>query len=218
MGSYLTPANMSAAGTGASALGSIMQGVAASRSDKFNAEVDAQNAVIAKQEAAWTGAVGESDVGIQGLKTRQTVGNIKAEQAGNGVDVNTGSAVDVRKSAAEEGMQSAMNIRSSAARQAYGLEVGATSDQNNAALAKSAGKNALIAGIQGAGNDILKTTTNPNSALYAGSTAGGPTGGDSAANATDVASMSSDEIGVNNGVLSGQTSYAPTLTNSLFGY
>ena len=206
------PSTMMALNTGASALGSIQQGVAASKADKYNAQVATQNAALAKQNAAWEGAIGESDVGLQGLKTRQDVGDIKAAIAGHGVDVNTGSAKAVQNSAAELGKLSAMNIRSQAARQAYGFETQATGFQNESALDKSKAGNDLIAGLQGAGAAASKGANELN--FYGASQPSSPTGGDTA---VDASTLSGQEIGVNNGVLSGQTGSSPILTQSLFG-
>lgn len=215
MGSYLTPQNMAIGSTGASALGSIMQGVSASKSDKYNAQIALQNAALAKQNAAYAGAIGESDVGIQGLKTRQDVGDIKAAEAGHGVDVNTGSAKAVQNSASELGMQSAMNIRSQAARQAYGFETQETGFQNEATLDKSKAGNDLIAGLQNAGTAAAKGANELN--IY------GPIGGDTAAKYD--ASSAEDQVAADvnagdtqGGFLSSATGKLPSsVTQSLFG-
>lgn len=212
MGTYLTPTNMAAAGTGTSALGSIMQGVSASKSDKYNAQIAAENAKLATQNAALEGAVGESDVGIQGLKTRQDVGDIKAAEAGHGVDVNTGSAKAVQNSASELGMQSAMNIRSQAARQAYGLETQSVGFQNESALDKSKAGNDLIAGLQGASAAAAKGANELN--MYGT----GPTGGDAKYRASSPADQVAADVDGDSGFLSSQTGKLPaSVTQSLFG-
>ncbi len=123
-----------AASLGMSALGSIAQGQQQSASAKYNAQIAENNAKIAAQNATFAGEEGAVNTEIAQQKTRSNVADIKVAQAANGVNVNTGSAVDVRASAAELGELNAMNIRSNAARQAYGYQTQAASDKAQAAL------------------------------------------------------------------------------------
>ena len=134
-----------------SALGSIAQGQQQAASAKYNASVAANNAQIATQNANLIGAEGNANAGVEGQKTRANVGAIKASQAANGIDINSGSAVDVRSSAAELGELNAINIRSQAARAAYGQQTQAASDTAQAALDKQQAGYAAEAGVtQGA--------------------------------------------------------------------
>lgn len=130
-------ANATMQGAKAAAQGDILAGQAASQSDIFNAGVAETNAQILKQGATWAGQAGEGDAGISEMKTRAAVGGIKAEQAAAGVDVNVGSAVDVRASEAAKGMQDALTIRANAAKQAYGLQTQAAGETAQAGLYKS---------------------------------------------------------------------------------
>lgn len=163
---------LTALGAGGSAIGDIMAGVTASKADKYNAKVALQNAKLATQNAALEGGIGEANYGMAGLKTQQEVGGIKAAQAGRGVDVNSGSAKAVQSSQAEMGMLNQANIRSNAARAAYGFEVQATGFQNQAALDKAKGSADIMGGISQAGAGLLKGAG--TLAEYGG----GPTGGD----------------------------------------
>ncbi len=187
MGSFLSPTNMTAIGGGVGALGNIMGGVAASKSDKYNAKVAEENAALAKQNAALEGAIGESNVGLQGLKTRQTFGEAKVANAAHGVDVNTGSAKAVQSSISELGQLSASNIRADAARQAYGFEVKALGFENDANLDRAKAGYDMQAGEMGAGTALLKGAGQLN--LYQGGD--GPTA-DSAAKY--VASSAADQV------------------------
>ncbi len=56
------------------------------------------------------------------MKTRGQVGAIEASQAASNITVGSGSAVDVRSSAAEMGELDALTIRSNAEKQAYGYQ------------------------------------------------------------------------------------------------
>ena len=145
----------SAVSTGLGFIGSIMQGKAASNAANYNAEIARQNAQIDRQKAQWAGQAGEVQAAAQEQKTRATVGAIKAAQAAGNIDVNTGSAVDVRSSAAELGELDAINIRSNAARVAYGYNVEATGQQNQATLDTSAAKSDLLAGYMGGATTLL---------------------------------------------------------------
>lgn len=140
---------------GVRAVGDIYSSQAQAASAGFNAKIADQNAKLATQNAEWTGAEGEQKVGLAGLQGQQIAGKIKVAQAANGVDVNSGSAVAVQKSSAEMSMLNEMNIRSNAARQAYGYESQAVSDQAQAALDRSAQSKDKIAGYIGATGSLL---------------------------------------------------------------
>ncbi len=119
-----------------SALGSIQAGRQASASAKYNAAVQQNNAAVAKQNATFAGQEGAANAANEQQKTRAAIGSIRASQAANGIDVNKGSAVDVRSSAAELGELNAITIRSNAARQAYGFQTQASSDMAQSKLDK----------------------------------------------------------------------------------
>lgn len=137
------------------AISSIKQGNAEAAAANYNAQVSANNAAIANKNAEYAGAEGEAAVQQQQLKTRAEVGAIKANQAAAGVDVNQGSPVDVRSSAAELGELNAITVRSNAARQAYGYQTEAASDLGQAALDKSQASNDKSAGYINAGTTLL---------------------------------------------------------------
>ncbi len=120
-------------GTVASALGAIQQGQAAKKSANYNAQIQEHNAEIAQNNATLAGREGAANAAIEQQKARANVAGIKAAQAANGVDVNTGSAVDVRSSAAELGELNAITVRSNAVKQAYGYQTQAASDKAQAA-------------------------------------------------------------------------------------
>lgn len=145
-----------------SAVGSIEKGQASSAAAKYNAGIAQNNATIAQQNATFAGQEGEQNAAIAEGKTRAQVGAITAAQAANGVEVNSGSALDVRSSAAELGELNAINIRANAARQAYGFQTEATSDQAQAQLNKSQAQSDSTAGYIGAGSTLLSAAGNKN--------------------------------------------------------
>lgn len=144
------------AGGIAGAAGSIQQGYASAGAANYNAKIAEQNAALATQNAGIAGAEGEQAYGMEGIKSAQTQGNIKVAQAANNVDVNSGSAKQVQRSQAVMSALSEANIRSNAARQAYGFETQATSDMAQSALYKSQAKQDIAAGFTGAGISIAK--------------------------------------------------------------
>jgi hypothetical protein len=139
-------------------VGSIMQGQAASAAAGYNAQVAANNAKISTQNAQFAGAEGEQNVAAATAKTRAQVGATVASQGASGVDVNSGSAVDTRESEAKLGMLNALNIRSQAARQAYGFETQSAAFTGQQSLAKAEASNDTTAGYLNAGATVLGGT------------------------------------------------------------
>lgn len=159
------------AATGASAItgaiGAEKQASAEAASANYSAQVAENNNVLAQQNAKTAVAEGAVAQANQGMKTRAAVGGIKAAQAANNIDVNSGSAVDVRSSAASTGQLNALTIRSDAARTAYGYETQGISyqaqaglDRAQAGFAKQAGNigavSSLLGGASSAGNMYAK--------------------------------------------------------------
>lgn len=141
------------AAAGLQAAGQISQGRAASEAASYSAQVAENNAKIATQNARMAGAEGDQNTAAAELKNKAQMGSILAAQGANGVDVNSGSAVAVRQSAAELGQLNASNIRANAARQAYGYETQAAADTGQAAVDRSTAKNDMTGGlISGAGS------------------------------------------------------------------
>ena len=145
----------SVAGAGMDAMGAARSGEAASEAAGYNAQVQTQQAQIENQNATWAAQAGEAQAGAQQQKTRAQVGAIKAAEAADNLDVNSGSAVDVRSSAAALGELSALNIRSNAAKQAYGYQTQSWSDQAQANLDQADAAYSAQAGEIGAGADLL---------------------------------------------------------------
>jgi hypothetical protein len=147
-------------GAGLSAVGSLSQAAAESGASKYNASIESQNANIAKNNAAIAGQAGEAQAFMQQERTRSLVGQIKANQAASGIDVNQGSAPEVRSSAASLGELDAMQIKSNATRQAYGYNVQSASDTASSGLSQYEASNANTAGAIGAASTFLGGTGN----------------------------------------------------------
>ena len=143
------------AGTAISAFGKMQEGEATSQAYAYKAQVAANNAAIARQKGVMDIQSGEIAAVNQGLKTRAKVGSEKATQGAAGIDVNSGSAVDVRAGTEEIGMLDSLTIRSDAAKKAWSDEVQAGSDEAQGQLDKMAGEQAETAGYIGAAGSLL---------------------------------------------------------------
>lgn len=113
------------------------------------------NAEISEGNAASTMAAGESEAERFGMKAKADAGAIKTHQAASGVDINSGSAVDVQDSHRALSMFDTMTIKSNAAREAYGFKVKALDFRNEAAMAKARANSAMIAGVFNATSSLL---------------------------------------------------------------
>lgn len=153
---FSTAANIaSLAAAGIGAFGAIEQGAAASAAAKANANLSRQNAKINRENAEIASQSGDQRAAMSEQKTRAYVGAIKTNQGASGVDVNTGSALDVQSSAAQLGELDALTVRSNATREAYGYKVQAEDQDFQASLDDAQAKNAGTAGYIGAASTFL---------------------------------------------------------------
>lgn len=120
-----------------SGIGAISQGNAAAASAGYNAQVAANNAKIATQNAQFAAAEGEQNTAAMSAKTRAIVGATLANQGASGIDINSDSSINVRESEAKLGMLDALNVRSEAARKAYGFQTESAAFKGQQGLYKS---------------------------------------------------------------------------------
>jgi hypothetical protein len=132
---------------------------------QINSKIDLQNADYARNQ-------GEIQATQFGLKEAQTEGNIKVAQAASGLDVNSGSAVDVQRSQHTLGQMDMTQIRSNAAKTAYDYDVKSVADLNQSTLDVMGGQNAIVAGQYQADASILGSVGSVASKWNSGSTAG----------------------------------------------
>lgn len=121
-------------GAAISALSGVSSGIAASKQASYEAQVAANNATIARQNANYATAAGQQQSFIQGLRERQQAQGVTAGIAAGNINVNSGSAADVRISQAEIGQEDVETVRQRAALQAYGYRTQATSYQAESQL------------------------------------------------------------------------------------
>lgn len=135
---------------GLQSYGQLFEGNAQADAAKYNAYIQRQNAAIATTNQNIASQSGAEQASLSEQRTRATSGAIQANQGASGVDVNSGSAVDTRQSAAEIGELDALTIRSNATREAYGYENQAVSDTAQANLDTAEAKNDITASEIGA--------------------------------------------------------------------
>jgi hypothetical protein len=150
-----TSLGLTALGGVTGALGAIQQGKAQAASARFNAAVAGINAQQAERNAQMASEAGMAQAAMRERQTRAEVGQLKANQAASGIDVNSGSALDVRSSAAELGELDALTVRSNATKEAYGYSTQANSFRNEAGLENAEAENDETAGNVGAASTLL---------------------------------------------------------------
>jgi hypothetical protein len=82
------PITMMMVGTGVSAFGSLMQGQSQAQSSEYNAAIQRQNAIIAQQQS-------QAAVEAQQRNAARTIGTMVANYGASGVQVDSGSPLDV---------------------------------------------------------------------------------------------------------------------------
>lgn len=142
-------------GTAISAYGAYSAGVTGKAVANYQAAVANNNATIAKQNADYATEAGNAKAQQQELTTRALIGSEISGQASSGLDVNSGSAVDVRRSAAALGTLSELNIRNNAAREAYGFTSQGSNYTAEAGLDTAKGSAALTSGELSAAGTLI---------------------------------------------------------------
>ncbi|MEI6282426.1 MAG: hypothetical protein WCP82_06890 [Alphaproteobacteria bacterium] len=142
------------------AQGTLIQGQAQNDASQYQAQVARNNAQIANDNADYVLRAGETDMATQNLKGRAHLGAVKAAQAANGVDVNTGSAVDVRAGEATGARQDVLTTQNNAILKAYGYRSQAANDLAQAGLDERTGAAALKgAQISASGSGLAQAGT-----------------------------------------------------------
>lgn len=170
-----------AAAAGIQAYGQLQQGKSQNAMYQYQAGVADVNATIAKQNADFSRAAGETEAEKSAMQTRQVLGKIRTGQGASGLDVNTGTNLKVQTSQADVGAHDVDVIRSNAARRAYGYEVEAYNKKTQGELYRYAGANAKRASkiaalgsiVGGAANVAGKWTQASQAGALGSSSSGG---------------------------------------------
>lgn len=146
---------LGAVGTITSAASAAQSAAATQQAASYQAQVAENNALVAQQQAKLAAASGEQQAADTGLTARAKVGALKAAEAASNVDVNTGSNVDVRSSAAELGQLNTLTTLSNAAQKVYGYQTQATQETAQAGLYSMEASNAAASAPLSVGASLL---------------------------------------------------------------
>lgn len=145
-------ATIALAGTALAATGAVVGGIEQGQAAHYQAQVARNNAIIEQQNAGYTASAAASQTEQEGLKERGKLAAVRAAEAANGLDVNSGSPADVQESERLIGRLDTETVSNNAALQAYGFQTRATSDEAQARLDQREATGDVLAGVvKGAG-------------------------------------------------------------------
>jgi hypothetical protein len=117
------PVSLGLIGAAVSAGGSVMGGLSQASASHYQAEVARNNAQTEAQNASHASAATADAAEQQSLKGANRQAAVKGALAANGVDVNSGSAVNVEASDREQAKLDTLNTESNGQQQVYGYRV-----------------------------------------------------------------------------------------------
>ena len=147
------------AGTAASAAGTVEGGIAQRNAANYNAQIAANNAATANQNASYAAHAGETQATQTSLKGAEQQARIKGALAANNVDVNSGSAVDVEQSSREESKFNTELTAANAQAQVYGYRTQQAGFQAQENLDKSTASNAVPGALLSASGGLLSNAS-----------------------------------------------------------
>jgi hypothetical protein len=127
---------------------------AATRQADYEATLLDRNAELADQQAADALARGDTAVSIQQAQVRGLIGSQRAAAAASGVDVGSGSALDVQLDTAGVGELDRTQIKNNAMLESWGFKSQASDLRARANLVRYAGKN-TAAGLKSSSYSTL---------------------------------------------------------------
>lgn len=125
----------------------------------YKAQVARNNAIIAERNATAAREAGAVKGQINDLKTKSLIAQQLVTQAASGLDVNTGTAVNVRESTHDVGRLDTLTIIANAGKEAVGYLTQAAGFQAEAQLNEASGKYAREAGDINIMSSLLGSAT-----------------------------------------------------------
>jgi hypothetical protein len=159
-----------------SAAGSVMRGMAAQSAAKAQASAEEQNARLAELQGADAVRRGGREEAKFRREQAMLAGRQRSLLAASGVDIDSGSAAALQEASRMEGEEDAAVIRLNAQREKWGFDIQALNHRNAAAAARSAGSNAMTAGIVGGATSLLSAANDAGLFSKAGAKAGAGAG------------------------------------------
>lgn len=152
------------------AAATVYQGYQSYQQGKFNKGVADYNARQLDNEATRTRNVGVEQENRQRLRTAQLMETQKVQSAASGVDVNSGSALQLREDSALQGEVDALTIKENFSTRAQSLNDQAGLVRMQGENAKKAGKNEFVMSIGKAAATVFGGYAAAGSGAAAGST------------------------------------------------
>lgn len=147
--------NTGAFATGLQGGGDVLSGLGSYQMGMYQSQVAQNNAAISGQNEQAALVAGSSAEQASRLKTGELIGEQKAQQGANGVDVNIGSPAAVRQGTKDIGDFDALTIRYNAARQAYGYSIDKENYTEQSQIDKNAAYGGLAKGLFDASSSFL---------------------------------------------------------------
>lgn len=130
----------STASQGVSSIGTAYSQSQALRAQgEYQQQVANTNSGLAMVKAQDAASRGEISAGRNDMQTQRLIGAQRAALASQGVDVNSGSALEVQKDSAAMGALDSLTIRNNAWREAWGYKVQSLNDSYSGEFSKMAG-------------------------------------------------------------------------------
>lgn len=130
------------AAAGVSAYGQVRQ-------SNYQAKLDEQNAKLQEDAAAIAANRGGQDAGIQRMKGSQLEASARAEAGATGIDLQSGSTLDVLADSRMMNELDALTIKNNAAREAWGYKTTAVQNRAQAELTRMGGRYGAAATLIG---------------------------------------------------------------------
>jgi len=135
-------------------VGGVFSAIGQQRQAEAQANAANYNAAVARNAALFAQQQGEVNAQAADRRTAAMIGRQRAAYAAGGLDVNSGSPLDIQADTAQFGRLNSLTIRNNAARQAYGYQANAKLDAASASNYESAGNTAMIGSLIGAGTSV----------------------------------------------------------------
>ena len=136
----------SVASAGVGAMGARSAADATASMDTYKAGVARNNAIIAERNAVAATDAGNVRAASNDMRTKNVIGSQIVAQAANGLDVGSGTNVNIQQSAKDLGHLDTLTILNNAAKNSAGFRTQGMNFKAESLLDESAAKNAETAG------------------------------------------------------------------------
>ena len=205
-------ATLAIAGAVAGAAGSIMGGISQANAAHYQAQVAANNALIEKQNAAYAASAGSAKTEQAGFQARAQLAQIRAGEAANGLDVNSGTPADVQESEHEIGDLNTHTVANNSALQVYGYQTQAVNYQAQSAADEAQVGGDIAGGVLGGIGKLA------GSSAVQGAVSGGGGGTSFGTVASDGTPTATDSLVTGNPTVPSAYSWMQSSNNDVVGF